>query len=99
MPNTLGLLTTSNGKPQPTKAFWPNESENCCKKGAIKPYTRRARIADTLEVLAALALSALAALPQRPEHISTADYWGGYAGTHSVEPQVAAGWLTWASVN
>jgi hypothetical protein len=50
-------------------------------------------------VLAALALSAAAALPHGPEHVPTADYWGGYSGTHSVSAPVAAGWLTWASVN
>ncbi len=50
-------------------------------------------------MLAAFALSAIAALPQRPEHVPTADYWGGYAGTHSVAAPVAAQWLTWASVN
>jgi hypothetical protein len=50
-------------------------------------------------VLAVLALSAIAALPQRPEHVPTADYWGGYSGTHLVSAPIAAQWLTWASVN
>jgi len=27
------------------------------------------------------------------------DYWGGYSGTHTVPPAVAARWLSWASVN
>ena len=51
-------------------------------------------------MFAALVLSAaIAAAPQRPEHVPTADYWGGYSGTHVVSAPVAAQWLTWASVN
>jgi Hypothetical glycosyl hydrolase family 15 len=50
-------------------------------------------------VLPAIALFAIAALPTGPAHVATADYWGGYSGTHLVSAQVAAGWLTWASVN
>jgi len=34
-----------------------------------------------------------------PAHVQTADYWGGYSGTHRVPAALAARWLTWASVN
>jgi hypothetical protein len=51
-------------------------------------------------VFAAFVLSAaIAAASQPPEHVPTADYWGGYSGTHLVSAPVAAQWLTWASVN
>lgn len=49
-----------------------------------------------------IALCAALALPvltgAAPRHIQTADYWGGYAGTHNVAPDRAAQWLTWAEV-
>ena len=51
-------------------------------------------------MFAAFVLSAaIAAASQRTEHVPTADYWGGYSGTHVVSAPVAAQWLTWASVN
>lgn len=34
-----------------------------------------------------------------PHHIQTADYFGGYAGTHRVAPEVAARWLSWAETD
>lgn len=34
-----------------------------------------------------------------PPHVQTADYWGGYAGTHKVPAQTAARRLTWAETN
>lgn len=34
--------------------------------------------------------------PRIPTHVQTADYFQGYAGTHSVDPKAAARWLTWA---
>ncbi len=47
-----------------------------------------------------LALAAsLCLLGAAPTHVQTADYFGGYAGTHDVAPAVAARWLTWAETN
>lgn len=34
-----------------------------------------------------------------PSHVMTADYFGGYAGTHLVSAGNAARWLTWAETN
>jgi Hypothetical glycosyl hydrolase family 15 len=45
------------------------------------------------------ALSSLFLLATAPAHVQTADYWGGYSGTHRVDAGLAARWLTWASVN
>lgn len=34
-----------------------------------------------------------------PSRLSTADYFGGYAGTHLVDASVAARWLTWSETD
>ncbi|HEV3152886.1 MAG TPA: hypothetical protein VGZ02_03670 [Candidatus Baltobacteraceae bacterium] len=41
----------------------------------------------------------LALLGAAPAHVQTADYWGGYAGTHRVPASEAARALTWAETN
>lgn len=34
-----------------------------------------------------------------PTHVQTGDFFAGYAGTRVVDPQTAAGWLTWAETD
>jgi len=45
-------------------------------------------VTSSLVVLSAVLLTAAA-----PRHVLTADYWGGYAGTHNVPAERAAQWL------
>lgn len=53
---------------------------------------------STTRALAACAtVWLLAASP--PDHVATSDYFGGAAGTHLVDPSVAARWLTWAETD
>ena len=50
------------------------------------------RLTFAIPMLAALLLGAV------PRHVLTADYWGGYAGTHNLPASQAAPWLSWAEV-
>jgi len=55
-------------------------------------------IAPLRRAVLASAVCLLAATPV-PQHVQTSDYFGGYAGTRLVAPDVAARWLTWAETN
>jgi hypothetical protein len=50
-------------------------------------------------MLVVLPGTAVAAAPAVPTHVLTADYLGGYAGTHRVPYLAAAKWLSWAEVD
>ena len=46
-----------------------------------------------------LSLACACLLGAAPLRLSTADYFGGYAGTHLVDASVGARWLTWAETD
>lgn len=48
--------------------------------------------------IAALVAS-IGLLAAAPRHVMTADYWGGYSGTHNLPAQEAARWLSLAEVD
>ena len=50
-------------------------------------------------VQAGLLFFACALIGAAPAHVQTADYWGGYAGTHKVPALTASRALTWAETN
>lgn len=53
-----------------------------------------------MKILWPILLASAAALTMgaAPRHVLTADYWGGYAGTHNLPATRAAQWLSWAEV-